>query len=42
MCVCVCVYVCPAICFAMLRGIELKVGMEVGGGPPRFVGIFSK
>ena len=42
MCVCVCVYVCPAMRFAMLRGIELKVGMGVGDGPTRFVGIFSK
>ena len=40
--VCVCIYVCPAIRFAMLWGIELKVGMGVGGGPTRFVGIFSK
>ena len=40
--VCVCVYVCPAMRFAMLRGIKLKVGMGVGDGPTRFVGIFSK
>ena len=44
MCVCVGVYmyVCPAMRLAMLRGIELKVGMGVGDGPTRFVGIFSK
>ena len=35
-------YVCPAMHFVMLRGIELKVGMGVGDGPTRFVGIFSK
>ena len=35
-------YVCPAMRFAMLRGIELKVSMGVGDGPTRFVGIFSK
>ena len=34
--------VCPAMRFAMLRGSELKVGMGVGDGPTRFVGIFSK
>ena len=39
---CVCVYVCPAMHFAMLRRIELKLGMGVGDGPTRFVGIFSK
>ena len=44
MCVCVCVYmyVCPAMRFAMLSRIELKLGMGVGDGPTRFVGIFSK
>ena len=43
-CVCmyVCVCVCPAMRFVMLWGIELKVGMGVGDGPTRFVGIFSK
>ena len=41
-CVCVYVYVCPAMRFAMLRGIKLKVGMGVGDGPTRFVGTFSK
>ena len=35
-------YVCPAMRFAMLRGIELKVGVGVGDGPTRFEGIFSK
>ena len=35
-------YVCQAMRFAMLRGIKLKVGMGVGDGPTRFVGIFSK
>ena len=38
----VCVYVYPAMHFAMLSGIELKVGMGVGDGPTRFVGIFSR
>ena len=38
----VCMYVCPAMRFAMLRGIELKLGIGVGDGPTRFVGIFSK
>ena len=38
----VCMYVCPAIRFVMLRGIELKVGMRVGDRPTRCVGIFSK
>ena len=28
--------------FDMLGGIELKVGIGVGDGPTRFVGIFSK
>ena len=28
--------------FFVLLGIELKLGMGVGDGPPRFVGIFSK
>ena len=37
-----CMYVCPAMRLTMLRGIELKVGMGVGDGPTRFVGIFSK
>ena len=41
-CVCMCVCVCPAMRFVMLRGTELKVGMGVGDGPTRFVGIFSK
>ena len=41
-CVCICMYVCPAMRFAMLWGIELKVGMGVGDGPTRFVGTFSK
>ena len=42
-CVCVCIdYVCPAMHFAMLRRIEPKLGMGVGDGPTRFVGIFSK
>ena len=36
------VCVCPAMRFVMLRGTELKVGMGVGDGPTRFVGIFSK
>ena len=35
-------YVCPTMRLTMLRGIELKVGMGVGDGPTRFVGIFSK
>ena len=35
-------YVCLAMRFVMLRGIQLKVGMGVGDGPTRFVGIFSK
>ena len=34
--------VCPAMRFVMLRGTELKLGMGVGDGPTRFVGIFSK
>ena len=38
----VCVCVCPAMRFVMLRGTELKVGMGVGDGLTRFVGIFSK
>ena len=42
MCVCVCMYVCPAMRFVMLRGAELKAGMGVGDRPTRFVGIFSK
>ena len=33
---------CPAMRFVMLWGIELKVGMGVGEGPTRFVGIFLK
>ena len=37
-----CVYVCPAMRLAMLRGTELKVGMGVGDGSKRFVGIFLK
>ena len=37
-----CVYVCPAMRFVMLRGTELKVGTGVGDGPTRFAGIFSK
>ena len=36
------VCVCPAMRFVMLWCIELKVGMGVGDGPTRFVGIFSK
>ena len=36
------VYVCPAMRFVMLWCIELKLGMGVVHGPPRFVGIFSK
>ena len=39
---CVCLCVCPAMRFAMLRRSELKVGMGVGDGPTRFVGIFLK
>ena len=35
-------YVCTAIRFVVLRGIELKIGIGVGDGPTRFVGIFSK
>ena len=38
----VCMYVCTAICFIMLWGIKLKVGMGVEDWPTRFVGIFSK
>ena len=41
-CMYVYMYVCPVMRFAMLRGIQLKLGMGVGDGPPRFVGIFSK
>ena len=41
-CVYVCMYVCPAMHFAMLWSIELKLGMGVGDGSTRFVGIFSK
>ena len=41
-CMCVCVYVCPAMHFAMLQRIELKLGMGVGDWPTRFVGIFLK
>ena len=37
-----CMYVCPAMRFVMLCGIKLKVGMGVGDGPTRFVGIFLK
>ena len=36
-----CMYVCPVMRFVMLGGIELKVGMGIGDGPTRFVGIFS-
>ena len=35
-------YVCPAMRFVMLQGMELKLGMGVGDGPTRFVGIFWK
>ena len=37
----VCMYVglCVSPCF---EGIELKLGMGVGDGPTRFVGMFSK
>ena len=38
----VCVCICPAMRFVMLRGTELKDGIGVGDGPTRFVGIFSK
>ena len=38
----VCVYVCPAMRFAMLRGMGLKLGMGIGDGPPRLKSIFSK
>ena len=38
----VCLSVCLAMHFLMLQGIELKVGMGVGDGRTRFVGIFSK
>ena len=34
--------VCLVMHFLMLQGIELKVGMGVGDGLTRFVGIFSK
>ena len=37
----VCMYVCPAMRFVVLRVIELKVGMGVGGGPTRFVAYFQ-
>ena len=37
----VCMSVCPAMRFAMLGGIELKVGIGVGDGPTRFVHIFE-
>ena len=40
--VCVCVYVCPAMRFVMLRGMELKLNMGVGDRSTRFVGIFSE
>ena len=39
---CICMYICPAMRFVMIRGIELKVGMGIGNRPTRFVGIFSK
>ena len=42
MCGCTCMYVCPAMRFVMLWDIELKLGMVVGDGPMRCVGIFSK
>ena len=38
----VCVYVCPAMRFVMLRGMELKLGIGVGDGSTWFVGIFSE
>ena len=33
---------CPAMHCTMISGTELKLGMGVGDGPTRFVGIFSK
>ena len=33
-------YVCTAMRFVVLRGIELKLGMGVGKRPPRFQSIF--
>ena len=38
----VCMYVCPAMRFVLLWGMGLKLGMGLGDGPPRFVGIFLK
>ena len=38
----VCVYVCTAMHFIVLRGMELKLGTGVGDGPTRFKIIFSK
>ena len=35
-------HVCTAMRFVVLWSIELKVGLGVGDGPTRFVGIFSK
>ena len=37
-----CVCVCPAMRFVMLRGMGLKLGMGVGDGPTRLKNIFSK
>ena len=35
-------YVCTAMRFVVLTGIELKLSVGVGDGPTRFMGIFSK
>ena len=35
-------YVCPAMRFAMLWGMGLKLGMGIEDGPPRLKSIFSK
>ena len=41
-CVCAGVCVCPAMRFVVLRGMGLKLGMGIGGGPPRLKSIFSR
>ena len=38
----ICMYVCPAMRFPMLRGTGLKLGIMIGDGPPRLKSIFSK
>ena len=35
-----CLSVCPAMRFVVLRGMELKLGMELGDGSPRLIGTY--